>query len=153
LSAATKNNEEDRVGDVGWLERVEHTADEGVVVHAGGLRELFERAAWGMFACIADMERVRPHREVPVAVDAADREALLVQWLSELNRIHQTDGMLFCEFSVSELDDHRLRAAARGEPIDPKRHDLFLEVKGVTYHGLAIEETSGGWTARILFDV
>jgi SHS2 domain-containing protein len=30
-----------------WLEEFDHTADAGIIVHAGDLPELFARTAWG----------------------------------------------------------------------------------------------------------
>lgn len=136
-----------------WLELLEHTADEGITVHARNLRELFERAAWGMFWCITDMGPVRPAAECEVSVTAPDREALLIRWLAELNRLHHTDAMLFCRFRIVRLDEEGLQAQVAGEAIEPERHALYAEIKGVTFHGLSIDQEETGWRATVLFDV
>jgi SHS2 domain-containing protein len=68
-----------------WLEPLDHTADCGIIVRARDMKELFVRAAWGMFSIITDMEAVKPARSETIVVIAPDREALLVRWLSELN--------------------------------------------------------------------
>src|SRR5947207_925286 len=47
----------------------------------------------------------------------------------------------------------RRRAWGAGERVDRARHHFYTEVKGVTYHQLALRETAGGWWARIILDV
>ncbi len=136
-----------------WLAPLDHPADEGVTVRAPDLHTLFARAAWAMFWCVTDPGAVRPEQERDVWVEAADREALLVRWLAELNRVHQTEELLFSRFDVRELTDQRLRAKVAGEPIDTERHALYMEIKGVTFHGLTLAKNEQGWTASILFDV
>lgn len=136
-----------------WLEYMEHTADQGVVVLAASEEELFARAAWGMFSLIADMDTVAPRERVSVEVSATDREALLVRWLSELNFLHQTRHKLFSVFLVRLGSGCALRAEVRGESVDPQRHELAGELKAVTFHGLKVEQRGGRWEARVLFDV
>ena len=46
-----------------------------------------------------------------------------------------------------------IRASGAGERVDPSRHRLYTELKGVTYHQLAVRETPHGWWARVIFDV
>jgi SHS2 domain-containing protein len=135
-----------------WLEPMEHTADRGIIVRAAGLPQLYERAAWGMFSLITDLRAVRPVVESEVLVGSTDREGLLVRWLSELNRRHQTEGVLYCVFHVRQLSDERLAARVRGEAIDTARHTLDTEIKGVTFHALKIEGEGMNWTAQVLFD-
>ena len=136
-----------------WMETLDHTADTGLLVRAGGVAELFARAALGMFRLIADLSQVRPLKTVRVAAEAPDREALLVRWLSELNFLHQTENMLFCEFDVEECGESSLKASACGEQLDTERHRLYNEIKAVTFHGLRIEQTGAVWEAQVLFDI
>ena len=52
------------------------------------------------------------------------------------------------------LDARRLTATAWGEPIDTARHQLDMEVKAITYHGLKVEpQQSGGWLAEVIVDI
>ena len=136
-----------------WLAYLDHTADEGIEVRAPDLETLFERCAWGMFSILTDMPDVKPATRESVSVEATDREALLLRWLSELNVRHQTRHVLFSRFEVRELTDVSLTADAWGEPIDGARHKVHAEIKAVTYHMLRIERGERGWTARVLFDV
>ena len=135
-----------------WLALLDHTADEGVDVRAGSMQELFARAAWAMFRLLTDMRCVRAAETMAVSVEASDREALMVRWLSELNYLHQAKHKVFCRFEVREISDTRLIAKIGGEAIGPE-HRVFKEIKAVTFHGLRVEERDGEWCARILFDV
>ena len=139
-----------------WLREIDHTGDIGIRVTAPSLETLFARAAWGTFAVLTEVDAVEPRETHTVTVDAADREALMVRWLSELNFLHTTKHRLFCAFDValSTSDDGvTLSATCRGEPIDADRHTVYTEIKAVTFHGMAIEETDGAWTVQVIFDM
>lgn len=136
-----------------WFREIDHTGDLGIEVEAPDLDTLYARAAWGMFALLTDMRTVAPKHSERVEVEAADREALMVRWLSELNYRHLTRRRLYCTFEIEERTDRRLAATVRGEPFDPERHPLYTEIKAVTFHGLEIRETDGLWRVRIIFDM
>ena len=139
-----------------WFREIDHTGDIGIRVTAPSLERLFARAAWGTFAVLTDVDAVEPREGQVVSVEAADREALMVRWLSELNFIHTTQHRLFCAFDVEITDTEEglsLDATCRGEPIDTDRHTVYTEIKAVTFHGMAIEETDGGWTVQVIFDM
>jgi SHS2 domain-containing protein len=136
-----------------WLEELDHTADAGVVVSAATLERLFERAALALFRLVVSPASVRQRRVQTVRVEASDREALMVRWLSELNFLQQTEHLAFGQVEVLALSDHQLLAEAWGEPIDPARHAIRTEVKAVTYHGLRIWLEGGLWRAQVIFDL
>lgn len=61
--------------------------------------------------------------------------------------------MLFARFEV-RIDGHHLAGQAWGEPIDPVRHALAVEVKGATYTDLLVApRPDGGWRAQCVVDV
>lgn len=136
-----------------WLQELEHTADTGIIVIAPTLRELFSRAAWGMFSVITDMSTVQPRMSTEISVDAGDERALMVRWLSELNLQHVTMHWLFSRFDVSDLSDTHLRAQVYGEPTDAEHHMVHTEIKAITYHELKIENTGNHWKTQIIFDL
>ena len=134
-------------------ETIEHTADMGLRARAGDLEGLFEEAARALFSVIVvNLDAVRPLQEITVRVEGRDYEDLLHDWLAELLYTFNTRHLLFSDFEV-ELDSGGLRATARGEPIDPKRHELDAEVKAITYHGLKVEEDRDGWLAEVIVDL
>jgi SHS2 domain-containing protein len=140
-----------------WLQEIDHTGDIGIQVTAPSLAVLFERAAVGTFHVLADLPAVRAEQETTITVDGRDREALMVRWLSALNYRHTVEDRLFCDFtvaSITETDDGlTLTGTARGEPLDPARHTVYTEIKAVTFHGMAIEETADGWAVQVIFDM
>lgn len=137
----------------GWLEEIDHTGDIGILVSAPTLKTLYERAACGMFRVLTDVGMVRRTHSREIAVRARDREALLVEWLSELNYRHVTEHHLYAGFYIEHLNQHSLRGAVEGEPIDDERHTIYTEIKAITYHGLKIDETASGWQVQIIFDM
>lgn len=136
-----------------WLHELDHTGDAGFDVGAPALDVLFARAAWALFTVLTDPDAVEPHETKQFTVEAPDREALLVRWLTELNYVHSTGGWLFSRFDVHLSDDGHLTATVQGEPYDPERHTIYTEIKAVTFHGLRIEQQPDGWRARIIFDL
>src|SRR5213078_319999 len=125
-----------------FVREIEHTADLGLEVEAPSLPLLFERAGLGMLGLMIDLAAVEPRERVAIALGAEDREALLHDWLQHLLVRLQAGP-----FAVSE---RAVRAWGAGERVDRARHHFYTEVKGVTYHQLALRETAGGWWARII---
>lgn len=136
-----------------WLEYPDHTADECVRVKGASMGEVFERAAWGMMSLLVDPAAVRLSESERISVEADDREALLVRWLSEINRLHQVRHRVYGRFVVKTVSDTALEGEIVGEAVDKRRYSLSGEIKAVTFHGLRVEEQDGVWTAQVLFDV
>lgn len=135
-----------------WLEQIDHTADIGIVVRADNLKQLFERAAWGMFSVITDLP-VRVQDRESIRVAAEERAGLMLQWLSELNFRHITGHKLYGQFEIVSISETELTAEAGSEKIDPERHTIYTEIKAVTFHGLSVEQNNGRWEARVIFDM
>ena len=141
-----------RAGDPAWSAReIEHTADVGFEVEAPTWPSLLERAALVVAAIIVALEGVAPRETLRLEVDAADPEELLHDWLQTV-LIRVQGGFVPCEVAVEASDTH-VAATLRGEPLDPARHRVHGEVKGVTWHGLAVAETPAGLRARVILDV
>ena len=132
---------------------LDHTADVGLEARGADLKELFSNAARGMFAVIAAPDAIRTSKGLVVKVEAENLENLLVNWLSELLYLSATRGILLGQFKISDLDQHHIVARVFGEPIDQGRHELYTEIKAVTYHDLKVVESNQMWTARVLFDI
>lgn len=132
---------------------LDHTADVGLEAHGADLAELFANAARGMFSIISSLQQVQPTEQLHLEVTADRLEDLMVGWLSELLYLFSTRHMLFCRFQIEQIDNRRVRAHAVGEPIDLSRHELYAEIKAVTYHDLKVERFDSSWTARVFFDV
>ena len=134
-------------------ETFEHTADIGIRVRAADLNGLFEDAARGLFAVlVANPEAVRPVQELSFRIEGQRLDDLLHDWLAELLFAFDTRRVLLGEFRA-EVNGDRVEALARGEPIDPQRHQLDMEVKAITYHGFKVECDGDGWLAEVIVDL
>lgn len=131
---------------------LEHTADILMRVSASSLEDLFAESARAMFSCMHEHRRggsVARH----LSLEAADRDALLHDFLSELLFLAEVDNIVFSDAEVS-ISGRSLRATAYGEPFDPAVHAGGTEIKGISYHGLDIrEERDHRFVVEILFDV
>jgi SHS2 domain-containing protein len=132
---------------------VDHTADIGIRVWADDLKGLFEEAARALFDIITERETVIVRLERTIAVQGSGHEELLVAWLSELLYLHEVKGLLFCDFSLSQVEEGMATGTARGERFEEGRHRSKTTVKAVTYHQLEIQEHDGRWHAEIIFDI
>jgi SHS2 domain-containing protein len=135
------------------FEPIDHTADVGYRLFAPSLPELFAVGGRALFDAITELDTVQTRVQKSLSVQAADREALLVAWLSELNFFCLTEFLLFARFDIQSLTETHVAAIAHGEKIDPRRHEIKTEIKAVTYHGLYVRATEQGWEAQVIFDV
>ena len=143
-----------RARDAGPLGReIEHTADLGLEVEAPTLAALFERAGLAMLGLALDLTPLAPRERRPVAVEADGVEELLHDWLQALLVRLQVDGFAACELDVAHVDEHAARGTAAGECVDLARQPRYTELKGVTYHALAVARDPAGFSARVIFDV
>jgi len=148
---------------------LEQSTDLAIEVHAGTLPQLFDMAALVTMAmqCLSlpldggDGEAARvslrseleglggrvPARELDLA--GHDSGALLVHWLRELNYLLEAERFVYTGATFRELgptlgaDVTGVRA--RGAPL--------RELKGVTYHELAVSPVGDEWVARISYDL
>ncbi len=132
---------------------LEHPSDLGIAAHGASLAEAFESAARGLISIILEPATVSACEEREVRIEAGDREQLLVRWLSELLYLYDGKKFVGSEFRISQLSDTLLIATVRGEPFSPLKHATRLDVKAVTYHQLAVEETSGGASVQVFLDI
>ena len=127
---------------------LEHTADWELEVWAPDMAELLEIAARGMYHLMGVELDPGPRQDRRLTLEAADREALLVDFLGELLFIHEAEGVVFDDFDLT-VDGGRLEAALTGSSAGTKAK----EIKAVTYHGLRVAETERGVETRVVFDV
>jgi len=130
----------------------EHKADIGVRGFGNEPAEAFEQAALAMSAIITDLSLIEASEEISIICEEADQELLFADWLNALVFEMATRKMLFSRFEV-RIDDGRLKARVWGEPINVKRHQPAVEIKGATYTDLAVHECQGQWLAQCVVDV
>lgn len=120
-------------------------------IRGATLSELFSEAGRAMFHVMygpcEDRGIVRQ-----IALEAEDLESLLVDYLSELLFIADTENLVFCTFDV-DLQGNQLSAVVRGEPFDPERHAGGTLIKGISYFGLEIVKEKDVYVVDIIFDI
>jgi SHS2 domain-containing protein len=136
----------------GW-QHFTHDADIGVRGCGATPAQAFEQAACALTAIVADLDRVRPQRQISIQCTAPDLEFLFTDWLNALVYEMATQRMLFSRFAVS-IQDRQLTATAWGEPVDVARHHPVVEIKGATYTALSVSrDDTGLWCAQCIVDV
>jgi SHS2 domain-containing protein len=133
----------------GRFAEVEHTADIAIRVWGRDLADLFANAAYGMACQLGNPDTAKPAVEQLVELEAYDKETLLVSWLGELLYLGEREGCVFTDFELLELTPTRLRAVARGRPVQP----IGQHIKAVTFSDLEIVRTADGYETTIVFDV
>ena len=74
-------------------------------------------------------------------------------WLDELLYIFYTKEIIYSRFEIEELSENRIKAKVLGRPIALNRNRLKTEIKAVTYSGLKVMKSGGGYQVEIIFDV
>ena len=119
------------------------------------LEELFSDAAIATFEVMSDTTKVSQLliREIELENESVD--GLLIDWLSELVFLKDTETILFSVFDVNirKNDVYILKATAKGEKIDREKHSLRSDVKAVTYHMFEVTKKGDKWTARVVLDI
>jgi SHS2 domain-containing protein len=130
----------------------EHTGDLGIEVNAASRAELFRRAAIALAALMVEPAEVAASERREVEVQADTDADLLHDLLAELLDLFVIDAFIWREAAVVE-HGRSLKVTLRGEHFDASRHQFRGEIKAVTYHQLAVEQSPQGWRAHVIFDV
>ena len=106
-----------------------------------------------MVANSADVA-ARVRREVHLQAEAID--LLLFALLQELIFYKDAERLLLklLEANIQERNEGWiLTAVLGGEPIDPNRHELLVDIKAVTLHRFQVAPFEGGWKAFVILDI
>ncbi len=126
---------------------VDHTGELELAVEAGSEREVFLEAASALGELLGEDGGGEPARH-EIAVAAADRAALLAEFLSELVFLVETEAFVPERVAALELQPGTLRAV-----VDGRRDTPPHLVKAITYHRLSFERDGGLWRAAVVLDV
>lgn len=127
---------------------IEHTADWEIEVWAPDLPGLLVQAARGMYALTATELEAGPRLTRRVELGGSDRESLLVAFLEELRYLGEVEELGFDRFEL-RMSDESLVARLEGAPLRAQSK----EIKAITYHNLAVQDTEQGLRVYIVFDV
>ena len=135
-------------------EYLEHTADMGMVVRGKNLSELLMHAAQGLFETIAVVETVDEVVSTQIHLTAESVEELFVAWLDELIFRHETEEVFFKRAEIQQCSETEMSAKVYGERSNFDKHEVYTEIKSVTYHQLqVVQKSDGSWFAQVIFDI
>jgi SHS2 domain-containing protein len=135
------------------FETFEHTADLGLRIRAENLNSLFAEAGRALFSVIVENPQdIRAVEEIPFTIKGNEAEELLHDWLTELLFTFHVHRRVLAKFDVN-IQSAEITAVAWGEKIDSARHEINLEIKAITWHGLKIVQTPDGWMAEVIVDI
>jgi SHS2 domain-containing protein len=124
-----------------------------VKVLGNSQRELFANAAFALFDVITDIDKIEVKERMRLEVEGLDMDDLMVNWTRELLYLFQGSGYLLKEFNIREARETSVKADVSGEKIDPDRHEIKKEIKGVAYHQSRMQKTGDQWTAQLIFEM
>ncbi|OGZ36908.1 MAG: hypothetical protein A3D38_02330 [Candidatus Portnoybacteria bacterium RIFCSPHIGHO2_02_FULL_40_23] len=127
---------------------LEHTADLKIKAFGKDLKELFLNAMLGMYKGAGySGEGEKTKREIEIS--SIDLLALLVDFLSEVLYLTETEQEVYQEIQFQECGEKHIKAALIGQ----KLKKIETQIKGVTYHDLEIKKVDNRWEAVVLFDI
>lgn len=136
------------------FEILEHTADVGIRAEAVDLSGVFEQATLGLLDIVGTWAGGQPPAEqVDLAIEAADVGALLVDWLGEVLYVVDSRDAVVASLELDEVTQHRAAGRLGIAPRDESAYEGGTQVKAITYHRLAVEQGSDGWSATVYVDV
>ncbi|MCC7560853.1 MAG: archease [Methanobacterium sp.] len=132
------------------------TADVGFRAYGQDLNNAFGNAAQAMFEVMTDTSQVKPKVIREILVESEDEKALLYDWLSELLFIHDYEGLVFSQFTVTiqqkDPETFNLSAVVWGEEFNQATHEVRDEVKAVTFHLMEIVKEENRCTLQVIVD-
>jgi SHS2 domain-containing protein len=132
---------------------IDHTADIGIAVQAENVETLFTEAARALSELIFGQRVFTATETVTFAVKGSDWPDLMINWLRELLFLWNGDNKIIGPVIIQRIEQFTVEATVPVDttPCDP--HDIFNEIKAVTYHAIEVAEAAAGWQARIIFDI
>lgn len=131
------------------------SADAAFEASGSTLEEVFRDSAVATFEVMADTKTVKPLLTHKIMLENEAVDGLLIDWLSELVFLKDSESLLFSVFDVNikKNDVYMLKGVAKGDKIDREKHNLRSDVKAVTYHLLEVKKAGDKWVARVVLDI
>lgn len=132
---------------------LQRSSDLLVKVYGRTQEELFSNSGFALFDVMTDVDKVEVRDGLPLEVEGADRDELMVNWMRELLYLYQGSGYLLKEFKIREVRENYVRGEVCGEKFDPDRHEIRRDIRAVGYHQSRMVKTGDQWTAQVIFEL
>lgn len=131
-------------------EILEHIGDVKIKAYGKTKEELFENAMLGMNAILKPRIKEGKAKIRHIVLSSLDLNALLVDFLNEINYLRQVNKEVYDKVSFETFSDTELKAKLRGKSIE----EFGEDIKAVTFHEMDIKKNiQGFWETTIVFDV
>jgi len=132
-------------------------ADVAFEAQGATIEELF-RACWeaAVNVMVSDLKTIEGKVKREITLREGNVELLLFNFLQEMIFLKDAEQLLLLIDSLNietEKGQQKLRAEAKGERIDPLKHELIVDIKAVTFHHFMVKKSSDGWKATVVLDV
>ena len=121
------------------------------------LAETFVSAADAVInAMVENLEVIRSRATRELSLEHEALDMLLFNLLQELIYYKDAEQLLLRIRQLrvdSDRQPYTLHATAVGEPIDPDRHHMRVDVKAVTLHHFSLTQSERGWEATVILDI
>jgi len=136
---------------------VEDVAVADVAFEASGrvAAEMFQSAGLAVTrTMVKDLTTVKQKESRKIQIEDEKIDMLLFKFLQEIVFYKDSEGLLFSKYMIKISPDmKRLDCTAYGEKINPKLHELIVDVKAVTFHRFEVEHTREGWRCFVILDI
>jgi protein archease len=135
---------------------LDHVTD--LVIEASGstIENAFENSARGLVHAMFDIHRFSPALKLLIEASGHDMENLLYNWLEKVLLLVLIEKIVVSNFKVKINEKqgiYSIKGEAMGEKIDLDKHSYKIEIKGVTYHEMEINQHPGVVTVKFMLDL
>ena len=135
------------------FEELEHTADVKMRICAPDFLSLLAESGNAMSSVLfGDFEKEPENIVLEIEAEGGDASELTVNFLSELLFLTEVEYLVPMSYSLTQ-DGNRVFGTVSGIEFDRAKHSGGICVKGISYSGLSLEETSAGLELTIIFDI
>jgi SHS2 domain-containing protein len=138
---------------------LDHIATADIAFKAWGrtLDELFKAASEAtMQVMVEDLSHIERRDTRTIRIHETSLELLLFQFLQEFIFYKDAECLLLKVETLqlqSANEEFHLEALLVGEPLDPARHLLNVDIKAVTFHRFGVVQSGDGWEATVVLDI
>lgn len=109
-----------------------------------------------MNVMVEDLNSIARKEKRKVSLKDENIEILLFQFLQELVYYKDAEQLLLrtSKMQIKESNgNYTIEAELSGEPLDPEKHKLHVDIKAITLHQFKILQTKRGWEATVVLDI
>ena len=125
------------------VEYLEHMTDAYIRCKGKTLADAFAYSAKGLVNTMYDIDHIEKKLKIPISAEGFDLENLLFDWLEKVLLLLLIDKTILSEFNIfiyfnKELNKYYIDGYGEGDLVDIEKHELKVEIKGITYHEMKI---------------